>query len=81
MKALEILKEYKTIDFGCDMSELYFRIDEAITELEQLSSNSLQLNCEGCKWYEVRYHSATCNWCERHPSMKTRNIKDYWGSK
>lgn len=50
---------------------------------EQLSSNSLQLSCEGCKWYEVRNHSATCNWCERHPSrqIKNINIKDYWESK
>lgn len=58
-----------------------FQLINKIYDDFELLSNSLQLNCEGCKWYEVRYHSATCNWCERHPSMKTRNIKDYWESK
>ena len=50
---------------------------------KQLLSNSLQLTCKGCKWYEVRNHSASCNWCERHPSLLVKNIKikDYWESK
>ena len=36
MKALELLKEYKSIDFGCNVEELHNTIDEAIEELENL---------------------------------------------
>lgn len=55
-KALEILKEYSNIDFGCDMSENNKRITEAIKELEALQqhiksleaqlANTEQLTCE-----------------------------------
>ena len=34
MKALELLKDYKNIDFGCNMDDLHSQIDEAIKELE-----------------------------------------------
>ena len=34
MKALELLKDYKNIDFGCNMDDLHSQIDEAIEELE-----------------------------------------------
>lgn len=36
MKALELLKDYKNIDFGCNMDDLHNEIDEAIEELESL---------------------------------------------
>ena len=36
MKALELLKDYKSIDFGCNMDDLHSQIDEAIKELEEL---------------------------------------------
>ena len=34
MKALKLLKDYKNIDFGCNMDDLHSQIDEAIKELE-----------------------------------------------
>ena len=36
MKALELLKDYKSIDFGCNMDDLHSQIDKAIEELEDL---------------------------------------------
>ena len=36
MKAIELLKDYKNIDFGCNMDDLHSQIDEAIKELEDL---------------------------------------------
>ena len=45
MKALELLEEYKSIDYGCDISDLHNRIEEAIAELEELERRS----CESCK--------------------------------
>ena len=39
MKAIELLKEYKSIDFGCDAEELHNNIDEAIKELEAIKKN------------------------------------------
>ena len=34
IKAIELLKDYKNIDFGCNMDDLHSQIDEAIKELE-----------------------------------------------
>ena len=36
MKALELLKDYRNIDFGCNMDDLHSQIDEATEELESL---------------------------------------------
>ena len=36
MEALELLKDYKNIDFGCNMDDLHSQIDKAIKELEEL---------------------------------------------
>ena len=36
MKALELLRYYKNIDFGCNMDDLHSQIDEAIDELEHI---------------------------------------------
>ena len=36
MRALELLKDYKNIDFGCNMDDLHSQIDEAIKELEEI---------------------------------------------
>lgn len=36
MKAIELLKDYKNIDFGCNMDDLHSQIDEAIDELEHI---------------------------------------------
>ena len=36
MKALELLKDYKNIDFGCNLQELHNEIDEAISEINTL---------------------------------------------
>ena len=38
MKALELLKDYKNIDFGCNMDDLHNEIDEAIKELQDLQN-------------------------------------------
>ena len=44
-KALEILKEYMNIDFGCDMSVHQENCIEAIAELEEAMKPK---TCEGC---------------------------------
>lgn len=43
MKALELLKDYKNIDFGCNMEWLHNEIDEAIEELESLQKEKYLL--------------------------------------
>jgi hypothetical protein len=60
MKALELLREYKSIDYGCDMSDLHQRIDEAITELEAMQNKS----CVGCK-HELSDDCNICGGCDR----------------
>ena len=93
MKAIKILKaileedERLAKENGVSLTCEYCKLmNEAIKELENLSGSKQLVDnhtCEGCKWYEVRNHSASCNWCERHPSRQIRNIniKDYWESK
>ena len=39
MKAIELLKDYKNIDFSCNMDDLHSQIDEAIKELEEYESD------------------------------------------
>ena len=39
MRALELLKDYKNIDFGCNMDDLHSQVDEAIKELEEYESD------------------------------------------
>ena len=39
MKAIELLKDYKNIDFGCNMDDLHSQIDEAIKELEEYEND------------------------------------------
>ncbi len=46
MKAIELLKDYKNIDFGCNMDDLHSQIDEAIKELEEIKNRS----CSTCKY-------------------------------
>ena len=36
MRALKLLKDYRNIDFGCNMEGLHNEIDEAIDELEHI---------------------------------------------
>lgn len=43
MKALELLKDYKNIDFGCNMDDLHNEIDEAIKELEEIKNENKSL--------------------------------------
>ena len=43
MKALELLKDYKNIDFGCNMDDLHSQIDEAIKELQDLQNKNKSL--------------------------------------
>ena len=78
------LKEaIEELELLCDSKYLHKLIDERIEELSGNQPIVDNHTCEGCKWYEVRNHSASCNWCERHPSRQIRNIniKDYWESK
>ena len=46
MKAIDLLKDYKNIDFGCNMDDLHSQVDEAIKELEELKNRS----CATCKY-------------------------------
>ena len=39
LKAIELLKDYKNIDFGCNMDDLHSQVDEAIKELEEYESD------------------------------------------
>ena len=39
MKAIELLKDYKNIDFGCNMDDLHSQVEEAIKELEEYESD------------------------------------------
>ena len=39
MKAIELLKDYKNIDFGCNMDDLHSQLDEATKELEEYESD------------------------------------------
>ncbi len=39
LKAIELLKDYRNIDFGCNMEGLHNEIDEAIEELEAYITN------------------------------------------
>ena len=36
MKAIDLLKDYKNIDFGCNIDDLHSQIDEAIKELKKI---------------------------------------------
>ena len=44
MKAIDLLKDYKNIDFGCNVEDLHNEIDEAIKELESLQAEYKNLN-------------------------------------
>lgn len=46
MKAIDLLKDYKNIDFGCNMDDLHNEIDKAIKELEEIKNRS----CSTCKY-------------------------------
>lgn len=52
LKALDILKDYKNIDFNCNMDNLHLEIDEAIAELEALDNRSCD-NCKNGDYYDV----------------------------
>ena len=60
MKAIELLKDYKNIDFGCNMDDLHSQIDEAIKELESFQAEYEKLN--EYYWF-ARFHIETyrCN--------------------
>ena len=60
MKALEKLREYANIDFGCDMSTHQEECLEAIAELEALQPRS----CESCKYQTIA--EADCKTCSRY---------------
>ena len=39
LKAIELLNDYKKIDFGCNVDELHNEIDIAIKELQKLEED------------------------------------------
>lgn len=43
MKAIDLLKDYRNIDFGCNMEWLHNEIDEAIKELEEIKKEKALL--------------------------------------
>ena len=47
LKAIELLNDYKKIDFGCNVDELHNEIDIAIKELQKLEEDET-IVCEKC---------------------------------
>ena len=60
MKALELLKDYKSIDFGCNMDDLHSQIDEAIKELESLQKEKDLLE-EYVQFARLHIETYRCN--------------------
>lgn len=82
MKALDLLKVYKTIDFGCDMLELHKEIDEAISEVEAMQKRITELEetmkpktCDGCTYDNNGRVYPSCEDCcsEKPYRHKTRD--------
>ena len=61
MIALELLKDYKSIDFGCNMDDLHSQIDEAIKELEFLQNENKTLVKTLEKYNEEMIELRKCN--------------------
>ena len=57
MKAIELLNDYKNIDFMCSTDNLHNEIDEAIEELESLKC------CQNCKHYSMFDGKIECKTC------------------
>ena len=57
MEALEKLREYANIDFGCDMSTHQEECLEAIAELEALQQPK---RCDGCWYGKTTINSVIC---------------------
>ena len=60
MKAIELLKDYKNIDFGCNMDDLHSQIDEAIKELEELQKEKDLLE-EYVQFARLHIETYRCN--------------------
>ena len=64
MKALELLKDYKSIDFGCNVEELHNEIDEAISEIHTLLMYkylaNTYLKIEKCKCGTIKVRGYLC---------------------
>ena len=60
MKALELLKDYKNIDFGCNMDDLHSQIDEAIKELKDLQKEKDLLE-EYVQFARLHIETYRCN--------------------
>ena len=60
LKALELLKDYKNIDFGCNMDDLHSQIDEAIKELEELQKEKDLLE-EYVQFARLHIETYRCN--------------------
>ena len=60
MKALELLKDYKNIDFGCNMDDLHSQIDEAIKELQDLQKEKDLLE-EYVQFARLHIETYRCN--------------------
>jgi hypothetical protein len=64
MKAIELLKDYKNIDFGCNVEELHNEIDEAISEIHMLLMYKYladtYLKIEKCKCGTLKVRGYLC---------------------
>ena len=83
MKALELLKDYRNIDFGCNMEGLHNEIDEAIKELEELQEKkSLVKTLEKMneEMIDLRKEnqdlkSRSCNNCKHYKQSSSQDYK------
>ena len=79
-KALEILREYRSLQFGWNDTEKREEISEAIAELEAMKPKT----CDGCKW-EQEFNLITtkfgdkvdvCTLCTRYENLQDNYEKN-----
>ena len=74
-KALEILREYRSLQFGWNDTEKREETSEAIKELEKAMKHK---TCEGCKWEQetnlittkVGDNGDICTLCIRYENLQ-----------
>lgn len=64
MKAIELLKDYRIIDFGCNVDALHSEIDEALSEIHTLLMYKYladtYLKIEKCKCGAIKVREYLC---------------------
>lgn len=65
MKAIELLKDYRIIDFGCNVDALHSEIDEALSEIHTLLMYKYladtYLKIEKCKCGAIKVKGYLCH--------------------